>query len=71
MARFDFRSEELQSSFFDDEGQGVRVNCNGKGGFMRKATCRRGSNENLLNFEQRGHYSACKKFDYVDSNEEL
>ena len=69
VARFDFRSAELQSSFSGQDSR-LGVNCIAQG-FMNKATCRRGSNENLLNFEQRRNYLSCSTFDYVDPDEEL
>ena len=64
MARFDFRASEFQSDF--DEPW-PRISCHGNKGFM----CRRGSDEHLLNFEQRGHYSSCRKFDDNNPNEKL
>lgn len=64
VARFDFRASEFQSDF--DEPW-PRISCHGNKGFM----CRRGSDEHLLNFEQRGHYSSCRKFDDNNPNEKL
>ncbi len=67
VARFDFRGSEFQSSF---GGPCIMVNSKGKQ-FMNALTCRRGSNEYLLNFEQNGRYSSCRRINDSNLNEEL
>ena len=60
VARFDFRDDELQTSFAEPM---LKINCNRNPRILSAMSCRRGSNDGLLNFEEKRHYSSCKRFD--------